>query len=80
MQNDEPVPDPMASPIRLDLDAAELGALSRNIFASDRDEIVWWTTPHPLLGGAEPRIVAEKPDGLVRVRNLLVGLKYGNAA
>jgi len=70
----------MAERIRLDFDAAELEALSRSVFALERDEMVWWTTPHPLLDGITPRLAAENPDGLEKVRSLLVGFKYGYAA
>lgn len=79
MQNDDLVPVSIAAQIRLDIHAAGLESISRSVFASERDEIVWWTTPHPLLDGIAPRIAAQSQQGPQRVRNVLLGFKYGSA-
>ena len=51
-----------------------------DVFASESDGAVWWTTPHPLLNGGAPRDVTGTVGGLDRVRQLLVALRVGGVA
>ena len=56
---------------------AELERLLLEIFVSERDATYWWTAPHPMLEGAAPRDVATGPDGVEKVRQVLVGMSHG---
>jgi hypothetical protein len=57
--------------------AAELERLLLDVFVSERDATYWWTAPHPMLEGAAPRDVATGPDGVEKVRRVLVGMSHG---
>lgn len=45
-----------------------------------KEEAVWWLhTPHPMLEGTTPFLLAQTPAGAERVRQILVAIKYGFA-
>ncbi len=57
--------------------ATELKRVLREVFVSEGDVTEWWASPHPMLDGAAPRDVSMTPEGIEKVRRLLVGLQYG---
>ena len=74
---DSPIDDPLGQRLRMALDGAEVERLLEDGFVSSRDGSVWWMTPHPLMNGAAPYHVAETEDGLWKVRQLLIQMRYG---
>ncbi len=56
---------------------AELRSHLRLVFTSDAAVEEWLDAPDPSLGGLSPRLVAHRPDGLERVRDLVARMIHG---
>lgn len=58
-------------------DQSSLIDLAHEMFETPAEAESWMNRAHPLLGGQSPAEVTQTAQGVERVRDLLVALKYG---
>lgn len=57
--------------------SSELYDLATEVFATEAEALVWLQRPHPVLDGSTPLAMAKAPLGTLRVKGILVAIKYG---
>lgn len=55
----------------------ELESWAKETFATDEEASRWLRQPHPLLDGQTPLDRAKSDSGALRVRDILLAIKYG---
>jgi uncharacterized protein (DUF2384 family) len=69
------------NPVSLDVGLIEareeILRLLRMTFETSKEARRWWRSPHPLMAGVAPLAAAKTLAGAVRVRDMLIALRYG---
>ena len=55
----------------------ELESWAEQTFATEEEASRWMRQPHPLLGGETPLDCAKSSSGALRVRDILMAIKFG---
>ena len=58
----------------------ELDEIANDTFESEESALGWLRRPHPMLEGESPLQAAKTSFGAQRVKDILIGIKYGGVA